>query len=71
MLPRFFSNTLKIFDCFVLPVGPPFCSYHLPVVASDCCLAVSWGGNNLFGKDGPKLGLSVGLVVFLKVGLNM
>ena len=66
--------------CQLFMAPPPFCSVHitvswlcacLTVVASDCCLVATWGGNNLFGKEGPNLGLNVGLVLFLKVGLNM
>ena len=78
----FFPKHVEHFWFFALPVihGPPFCSVRitvswlracLPVVASDCCLAATWGGNNLFGKECHNLGLNVGLVLFLKVGLNM
>ena len=36
----------------------------LPHLLSDFCMRLR-GGNNLFGKYGPNLDLSVGLVLFL------
>ena len=54
---------------------PPFCAifYFLVACLSSCgcstllsrLLKLTWGGNNLFGKYGPNLGLGVGLLLFL------